>query len=235
MSTDIFKFWSRIRPHELVHPADRGVLSRVRHGFDLKCLPGSFMGPLRTAPVVLLYLSPGFSEQDYEDAKSPSARRRCAKQRKGFVSLPSKEDHEPAWKWWTSRTRIFGKPEDLCNHVAFLNIGAYHSRTFADAPLLAALPSSRVSLDWAQGVLFPQAIVGRRVVICLRSARFWGLSAGKSGTRYGKWLFAPVVNRSGHIVGDRMRSEIVGAVSKILGSKTGSREAKHLQARHARA
>jgi len=43
-----------------------------------------------------------------------------------------------------------------------LNIGAYHSTAFADYQLLAALPSCRVSLDWAQGVLFPQAVKGDR-------------------------------------------------------------------------
>ena len=48
---------------ENVHPVDRKVFERMdphKHGFRLDCLPSSFGGRLRDAPVVLLYLSPGF-------------------------------------------------------------------------------------------------------------------------------------------------------------------------------
>ncbi|MET4359120.1 hypothetical protein ABIC08_009097 [Bradyrhizobium sp. RT9b] len=40
------------------------------HGFDLRCLPANFGGKLRTAPIVPLYLSPGFSETDVRIARS---------------------------------------------------------------------------------------------------------------------------------------------------------------------
>ena len=62
MATDIFKFWD-IPVKAGPHPADREVLKRVEHNFDLKCLPGCFAGPLKTAHVVLLYLSPGLAKQ----------------------------------------------------------------------------------------------------------------------------------------------------------------------------
>src|SRR6266508_148553 len=67
VSQDIFEFWSQIARGEHIHPADKRVFSRMRpekHGFRLDCLPGCFGGRLRDAPVVLLYLSPGFGEQD---------------------------------------------------------------------------------------------------------------------------------------------------------------------------
>ena len=67
MTVDIFEFWSQIGWGENVHPADRKVFDRMdphKHGFRLDCLPSSFGGLLRDAPVVLLYLSPGFGEQD---------------------------------------------------------------------------------------------------------------------------------------------------------------------------
>ncbi len=96
---------------------------------------------------------------------------------------------------------------------AILNIGAYHSEKFVDRPLLAALPSSRVSIDWAQHVLFPEAIAGRRVVVCLRSAKFWGLKEGK---RYGKALFAPPVTRRGHMIHGRERNAIIREVKAAL-------------------
>jgi hypothetical protein len=84
--------------------------------------------------------------------------------------------------------------------IAFLNIGAYKSREMNDTELLAALPSSRVCLDWAQQELFPAAEAGKRVVICLRAAKFWGL---KPGTDYPGALFSPKVNRAG----DMLRKE----------------------------
>jgi hypothetical protein len=52
-------------------------------------------------------------------------------------------------------------------------------------------------MEWAQSVLFPEAEAGRRIVICMRSAPYWGLDPGR---RYGKCLFAPLVNRSGHLI-----------------------------------
>ncbi|MCP1849402.1 MULTISPECIES: hypothetical protein [unclassified Bradyrhizobium] len=70
--TDIFKFWSKIGKAETIHPLDRPIFDRLNHshGFDLRCLPCNFGGKLRTAPVVLLYLSPGFSEPDVRIARS---------------------------------------------------------------------------------------------------------------------------------------------------------------------
>src|SRR5712691_10488432 len=49
-------------------------------------------------------------------------------------------------------------------------------RSFA---ALLCLPSSRVSLGWAQDVLFPDAEAGKRIVICMRSAAYWGLEQGQ--------------------------------------------------------
>jgi hypothetical protein len=219
MSTDIFRFWAQIKPHEMIHPADRDVFDRVGelgHVFDLRCLPGSFAGRLRDAPVVLLYLSPGFSEHHLVEARTARTRKKAVERRRGcqpFSADPARH------KWLTSRTGSFGiEYETLRHKVAVLNIGAYHAKNFKDYPLLAALPSSRVSLDWAQHVLFPQAIRGERVVICLRSARYWGL---KAGTRYGRSLFAPSVTRGGHMrkktVGEKkMRDAIIRTVRRAI-------------------
>lgn len=211
---DIFDFWSEIKLGQKVHPRDRLVLSRVAHGFDLNCLPAAFMGPLKIAPLVLLYLSPGLSDIDHKDARSVVGKRRYFERWKGLQPLPGPEDHRGAWNWWRSRTQAFGDWEYLRTRTAVLNIGAYHSREFVDHSMLAALPSSRMSLDWAQEVLFPQAMAGERVVICLRSARFWGLQPGK---RYGASLFAPKVTRAGHItLSDAMRQKIVRSIKLAI-------------------
>ena len=211
---DLFRFWSQVGRGEKVHPADREVLRRVKHGFDLRCLPGCFFGPLRTARVVLLYLSPGFDEYDLVEAKSQKGRNRVFECRKGNQPLPGPQDHFDAWKWWRSRTADFGEWEQLRSSIAVLNIGAYHSTGFNDQPLLAALPSSRMSLSWAQSVLFPQAIKGERIVVCLRSHKYWGLEAGR---KYGKALFSPKVSRGGHIEDEGpLRDQITRAVRKAL-------------------
>jgi hypothetical protein len=74
MPTDLFEFWSSIVPSDRIHPADSEVLRRIGdcHDFNLDCLPSCFMGPLRAAPVVLLFLSPGFKNEDLEEANSES-------------------------------------------------------------------------------------------------------------------------------------------------------------------
>lgn len=197
MKTDIFRFWgkTKIKPYQTIHPADRDVFSRVGQlgrMFDLRCLPNSFGGRLKDAPVVLLYLSPGFRQQDIRDARTKRGQAEAAKRRSGRHPFP-----KDGSKWLRSRTKVLNVDyEQLRCKLFVLNIGAYHAKTFRAHPLLAALPSSRVSLDWAQHVLFPQAIRGERVVICMRAASYWGLEPGR---RYGRSLFAPFTTRGGHM------------------------------------
>jgi hypothetical protein len=221
MAVDIFRFWAKIKAHEKIHPADREVFRRVgrhRHGLDLRCLPANFSGRLRNAPVVLLFLSPGFSRMDLKDARTSRGRSSYMERRTGNRPL-SENTKSAGARWLISRTKMFGlEYEKLRYKIAVLNIGAYHSKNFTDYPLLAALPSSRVSLEWAQSVLFPQAIRGGRVVVCLRAAHFWGLAVGR---RYGRSLFAPSVTRGGHIRNKtkeekKMRRAIIRAVQRAI-------------------
>lgn len=211
MVIDIFDFWSHVAPDAHEHPDDRAVLDRVpKHGFNLKLLPGCFMGPLRTAPVVLLFLSPGQSD---DDEPTPALKIWHAENRAGNEPLISAETHKSAHHWWTQRTKCFGESQEVISrNVAVLNIGAYHSKDFTDHGLLAALPSSRVALDWAQSVLFPQAEAGERVVICLRAARYWGL---ESGQLYKGGLFAPKVTRGGHMLKSDS-GPVISAVRRTL-------------------
>jgi hypothetical protein len=209
VTTDIFQFWAQVRPAERVHPEDRPVLDRLgksEHGFDLCCLPGPFRGPLLTAPVVLLYLAPGLRKEYVEQAKSAEFQAFVARTRGGREDLPIVPFLE-------SRTKCFGDLRDLRSKVAQLNICAYRSKRFKHRSLLAALPSSRASLDWAQKVLFPEAIEGKRVVVCLRAARYWGLKEGK---RYGQGLYAPDVTIAGHMERRGLRDEVVRAVKMAV-------------------
>ncbi len=216
MAVDIFEFWSQVGLGEKQHPQDREVLQRVKGSFEFDCLPSPFIGPLKTAPVVLLYLSAGFEDYDSEYAKEEAGCRFIQAQHTGTQALPAESDHRTAWKWWMKRTKCFGEWQKLRDKIAVLDVCGYHSRTFRDYPLLTALPSCRVSLDWAQTVLFPKAISGERVVICLRSPQYWGLDAGNEGKKYGKSLFAPRVTRSGHMLKRPIREEIIREAKEII-------------------
>ena len=196
MTTDIFDFWAQIAPTAHVHPADVAVLARAKHAFDLKALPGCFMGPLRSAPVVLLFLSPGLSEQD---EATPALVEWHRRNRLG-TSLVSKETHLSAYRWWT-RHEEFWRSGGIGEHDAFSILGRIIPRRSQNHGLLAALPSSRVSLDWAQNVLFPEAEAGKRVVVCLRSAKY-----GVGERQEIRWhSVAPNVTRGGHIAGQQRK------------------------------
>jgi hypothetical protein len=216
MPTDIFEFWSRIGRGEHIHPADKEVIGRISprsHGFRLECLPACFSGPLRNAKVVLLYLSPGFHAKDIAEAKSEEGKDFYFRRYKGYEPLPDK--NMCGFDWAKSRTALFGEYEKLRGKIAILNIGAYHSEDFQKSyHTLAAFPSSRACLDWAQSVLFPEALQGKRIVICLRAAHYWGLETGRS---YDGFLFAPPVNRGGYLLRTKWRDRICKLAQDKIG------------------
>lgn len=213
---DIFEFWSpsQIKRGEKIHPADRDVFQRIdeeKHGFKIKnCLPASYAGRLRSAPVVLLYLSPGFSAQDISDALSDEGKDYYLRRWTGNEPISGEMS---GYEWFISRTKCFCGFEIAKDKIAILNIGAYHSKNVANYASLLALPSSRIAVSWAQKVLFPEAEAGNRIVICMRSASYWGLETGKI---YGNYLFAPQVTRSGHLVKNTERQKIIEIVKERI-------------------
>jgi hypothetical protein len=212
--TDIFEFWSRIGKSDRVHPDDKPVFNRLKssHGFDLRCLPSNIAGPLRTARVVLLYLSPGFSEFDVEHAKTKAGQEHFVRQRTG--TAPLSDVNPAAARWRMSRLKFLGATDEtIHSRVSVINIGAYHSKDFTDHHILAALPSSRAMLNWAQTVLFPQAEKGERMVVCMRASNFWGL---EPGSKYGKALFAPRTNRAGYMCEGSVKETIVRSARLYL-------------------
>jgi len=186
------------------------VLQRIDHKFSTDCLPGAYCGRLLTAPVVLLFLSPGLDPGDPAHCADQQGRRYYARQRAGESDLPDLKEHEAAHNWLTKVIGQFGiSYEEARSTVATLNIGAYKSKSFHDWGMLASLPSSRVALDWAQSVLFPQAVDGERVVVCLRSPNYWGLGVGEP---IGVSLFRPQCTRSAFMHKGSMRDSIVTKV-----------------------
>jgi hypothetical protein len=182
----------------------------AKHGFRLDCLPSCFGGRLRDAPVVLLYLSPGFSKQDIVDAKTDEGRDHYVRRWKGYEPI---RDLKP--NWMVNRIKRFGTYHEVKDKIALLNIGAYHSVNLKSFSSLLALPSSRVSLGWAQDVLFPKAEAGERIVICMRSASYWGLEQGQ---KYKGTLFAPKVNRSGYLLKNYDNEILIKLVQQRLGT-----------------
>jgi hypothetical protein len=208
LSEDLFEFWSRCAPSARVHPDDEAVLSRVEHGFDLRCLPAPYTGQLKLAPVVLLFIAPGFDKFDVGHAKSAAGQSWYSHQRSGIAPLPSVAEHPTHHRWWTRIVRQFGVDADAArSRIAILDLAPYHSASFSDGDLLSALPSCRRAVDWAQEVIFPQAIAGDRAVICLRAAARWGL---RTGTVEGEALLCPDFTRSGVMLHGELR-ERVGA------------------------
>jgi hypothetical protein len=213
LKRDIFRFWSEMPEDADVHPADESVLASRKHGFELRGLPGPYAGPLRTASVVLLFLSPGLDDRDVAHAATKAGRRWYVDQRTGKCDLPNEEQHPPAYRWLNRVIRQFGIDYGKARStVATLNIGAYKSVHFTDWSMLSALPSSKVCLDWAQSVLFPQAKAGKRVVVCLRSANYWGLRVGESVGS----LFCPPCTRGAIMHHGEMREDIKSAVQNAI-------------------
>ncbi len=144
MAVDLFDFWSGVPGDAHWHPEDERVLARVPHRFKTECLPNPFFGPLRTAPVVFLFLSPGFRPEDLEHARCEKGQDYYKRQRTGDAPLPGKADYEPTWRWWKRKIGKLGIDlEEARCHVAFLNINAYKSKSFTGYHMLARLPSCR--------------------------------------------------------------------------------------------
>jgi hypothetical protein len=213
MSRDIFQFWSEMPENSYVHPEDQPVLDRCAHNFELGCCAGPYAGPLRTASVVFLFLSPGLDNDDVKHCASEDGKLYYAKQRSGIYELPDEATRPPAFKWLNKIINQFGIDyEQARTTVAMLNIAAYKSKDYKDWSMLAALPSSRICLDWAQSVLFPQAERGERVVVCLRSRKYWGLGENQSTGS----LFAPLHNRNAMTHRGYVRTAVTEAVQRAV-------------------
>lgn len=197
--SDIFDFWAGVPGHARIHPADQPIFKRMEggHVFDLECLPIPMSGPLKTAPVVLLYANPGLSPADLELASSRAYADRAAKRRTGTLPFSASNEvsaHKAGGDWIRSRLGFLGDWELVRQKVAVLNLVAYHSKGFSDRHMVALLPSSRAAIEWTQQILFPSAEAGERVLICMRATKEWGLHPGR---QYGRSLFAPFTVRSG--------------------------------------
>jgi hypothetical protein len=224
-SVDLFEFWREVPGTAHVHPLDEAIIKRMNHGFNTECLLTPYMGCLKKAPVVLLFLSAGLDGRDKEHGESAKGQAYYQGQRNGESDLPAMDEHESAHLWVKKTLKQFTVDwasdwEVMRSNVAFLNISPYKSKELTNHAVLTALPSCRAALDWAQFVLFPQAEREERVVVCLRSAAWWGLghtSSAKSG------VFVPKHTRRGHVLIEE-RPEIDDIVRSKLGLAVRSKK-----------
>jgi hypothetical protein len=212
MNTEnLLAFWAKAIPDLQRHPDDCAALAANRHAFALDTLVGPWMGPIATAPVVLLTLNGGLSATGVEarEALTPEARANTARNLAGHAPLPDFATNPGGRSWTEGRLRQFGLTYADKARVTFVNLMPYRSREGAqDKHMTGKLASVRAIRSWARETLFPEARNGKRVVVCLRSVRDWMLTPD---TREGEALFAPRVTRSGFIFRED-RAAIVAAV-----------------------
>ena len=217
VTTEVFlRFWAKAIPSLQIHPGDAMALKGNRHTLALDTLVGPFMGPVRTAPVILLTLNGGFSGVERDEAKTPAVRELMARNLRGDAPLPTFATNPAGRKWTESRLAQFGLSYAVASlKVAFVNLIPYRSREGAkDLHMIKRLESARLVRAWAHDTLFREAEAGKRVVVCLRSAGAWGL---ESDTQRGLSLFTPRFTRAGFMLHGPMREKVSFAVQRTVG------------------
>jgi hypothetical protein len=217
---DLLRFWAKAIPSLQIHPDDAEALKSNRHTLALDTLVGPWMGPLRTAPVVLLTLNGGFSGVERDEAKMPAVRELMAHNLGGDAPLPTFATNPGGREWTERRLAQFGLSYEVASSkVAFVNLIPYRSREGArDLHMLERLESVHLVRAWAHDTLFPEAEAGKRAVVCLRSARAWGL---EPDTQRGLSLFTPKFNRAGFMLHGPMRETVSFAVRRAIGLVAG--------------
>ena len=112
----LFKFLGGVSPNTKVHPKDAAVFEENgKHNLELECLPNPYYGPLRTAPIVLLYLNPGFSgEKDLAEAQTEDGRQFYWRQRQGNEPLRSQLKLKDK-SWWVYARNICTAIRNICD------------------------------------------------------------------------------------------------------------------------
>lgn len=172
----IFEFWKELPEKSCIHPKDMDAINRHEGVFELDVPPGHINGQLKTAPVVALFLNPGFEEEDKNSFENEKFRELLFKQIQG-------ESDFPLWfgrwkKWFLPRVKIGGMTEEqIANNVSIFNVCSYASK---DAKLLTPstiekLPSSQMAINYLHNVLIPQAQRGERFIVVCRAAWAWNI------------------------------------------------------------
>lgn len=163
-----------VLPDDQPHVDAFNKLATEAAGLDLRYPPEPFIGNLN-APVVLLSLNPGLSDDDWANS-STSARRAAIwtnlteAEDRTFYPLSDDFNDTPVGRWWR---RCFaglielGISEDqLRSHVLNVEFHGYHSRSFSRLPI--TLPS-----QWYSFALVEEAMNRGATIVILRGRREW--------------------------------------------------------------
>src|SRR5262249_22205335 len=135
----------------------------------------------------------------------------------GNAPLPTFATNPKGRVWAEARLRQFGlNYQNAGSKVAFINLIPYRSSEGSKDKkrMIPHLASSRIVLAWACDTLFREAESGKRVVVCLRSAKDWGLDPAIPERGL---LFTPKVNpRSGYLVHGAVREKVCLAVRRAV-------------------
>jgi hypothetical protein len=145
---------------------------------DLSLLPEPFIGN-RSAPLVVLGLNPGWSEQNSENYSTPArphailANLRDEPEGQVHYALTAEFASAPVGEWWRRSVHwlvLAGQPlEHLARSVLSVEFHGYHSRSFEPIPI--TLPS-----QWFGFSLVERAIARGAVIVLMRGRREWQIA-----------------------------------------------------------
>jgi len=192
----IFDFWKKLPDKSCVHPEDLEVVEKCNGVFELHVPPGHINGQLKTAPVIALFLNPGFEDEKCRELL--------------FKQIEGESDF-PLWfnrwrQWFIPRVKIGDMTEaEIAKNVSIFNVCSYASK---DAKLLTPailkkLPSTQVAIKYLHEVLIPQAQRGERFIVVCRAAWAWKIDKALECDNI-KFVNNP---RGGHF-GPEIRGEI---------------------------
>ena len=170
MKCAIVEFWQRC--HGAIHPEDAAILEEHNHSLNLDHPPPAYLGDPRTAPIVLLNANGGY---DREMAKEEFATSED-------VQRHLKRLHDPIAASFSAMSSYYLERNYasliLEGKLTMVNALAYRSLKISEEPenekIAKLLPSVEEHRRWLLDEVFPQALLGKRLVIAHRS-RLWRL------------------------------------------------------------
>lgn len=175
-----FNPWNRLpQTPPFVLPDDASIVSafnvraRDNHRVITDLLPEPHIGSFH-APVVLLNLNPGFSEEDYHVHARPDFQHRLLATIRGeptpfpFYYLDPSQDGA-GHHWWRRRLRPLIEATSnaaVAQNILCVEFFPYHSKQFGHGRL--RLPSQRFAAALVRGALKRKALV-----VAMRGFRYW--------------------------------------------------------------
>lgn len=138
-------------------------------------MPEPYLGDPVNAPVILLNLNPGYSEEDVEFYADLSRRRACrdnlehkSAQYPFFFLHPDFPDC-CGTKWWRGKLKQLiaeTSVEQVAQNICCIEYFPYHSRRFKSGKL--TLESQHYSFE-----LVRKAVDARKIIVMMRARRYW--------------------------------------------------------------